>query len=80
MKYWWYLFISGFVTFITYTERLFFWYRMDERFPGSMSDWQMYIWWGIIAYLSILLFIKWRHERKSTYRDSNTGEKTSSAS
>lgn len=64
MRYWWTVFITLFIGFISLTNSLFFSYKMEGRFPGSLNELLLYLWWVIVIILLVLLFLKWKDEKK----------------
>ncbi|MGG0666868.1 hypothetical protein ABE042_22600 [Viridibacillus arvi] len=59
MKRWWYwLFSAILFGFILITQGLFSSYKLEGEHPGSLNESLLSIWWGCIAILVVLLFIK----------------------
>lgn len=64
MKRWWYwLFSATLFGFILITRGLFSSYQLEGEHPGSLNESLLSIWWGFIAVLGILLFLKWISEK-----------------
>jgi hypothetical protein len=55
---WYWLFSAVLFGFILITRGLFSSYKMEGEQPGSLSESLLSIWWGFIAILVVLLFIK----------------------